>query len=323
MIKKDILFIAPDYYGFDEVIYRGLKNFTGANVFKATSAYTERYKYKNFSEKCQNFFMKIMLNKNLKTLKREKIFLDIINYKDRYDLIIINRPDILKRETLLYLKNKADKMVAIYWDSMDKIEGQKETIPYFDICYSFDEQDCKKYGLVKNNNFYIELDTESYTVDKDVLFYGTEDKRVSGLNNILEYLNHQNIFAKAILYNHKSEDLVAHPKFRNIIVTNKLVMFKDSYKVNLSTKIILDLSHPNQSGLSFRPFEAMALRKKLITTNKSIKTYDFYNTNNIFIIEDTDNINIPRSFFDLPYNDIPKDILDKYSLENWIKNICK
>jgi hypothetical protein len=323
MIRKDILLIAPDYYGFDEVIYKGLENFAGANVFKATSAFTESYKYKNFLEKFQNFFMKVFFKKNLKILKRERIFLNLINCKDKYDLIIINRPDILRKETLLQLKNKTEKMVAVYWDSMDKINGQKETIPYFDICYSFDEEDCKKYSLVKNNNFYIEKSLENYSVDKDVLFYGTEDKRIYDLNKILEYLNHQNLIAKGILYNHKSEDLVPHPNFCNIVITNKLVKFKDSYKVNLSTKIILDLSHNNQSGLSFRPFEAIALKKKLITTNKNIKTYDFYNPNNIFIIEDVDNINIPQSFFDYPYNDIPKELLDKYSLENWIKNICK
>jgi len=47
----------------------------------------------------------------------------------------------------------------------------------------------------------------------------------------------------------------------------------------------LDLVQGNQTGLSFRVFEAMALQKKLITDNKAIRNYPFYNPNNILILD--------------------------------------
>ncbi|MEK5777604.1 lipopolysaccharide biosynthesis protein, partial [Acinetobacter nosocomialis] len=50
------------------------------------------------------------------------------------------------------------------------------------------------------------------------------------------------------------------------------------------SNIILDISHPGQSGLTMRTFEAIGAGKKLITTNTNIKEYPFYNANNIFII---------------------------------------
>jgi hypothetical protein len=91
---------------------------------------------------------------------------------------------------------------------------------------------------------------------------------------------------------------------------------------NQNTKIILDIQHDNQVGLSFRPYEAMGLRKKLITTNHFIKEYDFYNPNNIFIL-DKDINDIPDSFLNSPYEEISEEIYNKYKLENWVKSILK
>jgi hypothetical protein len=50
-------------------------------------------------------------------------------------------------------------------------------------------------------------------------------------------------------------------------------------------KVILDIQQKGQTGLSLRPFEAIGLQKKLITTNASIRDYDFYHPNNIMIID--------------------------------------
>ena len=63
----------------------------------------------------------------------------------------------------------------------------------------------------------------------------------------------------------------------NIEVIEKIVPFSKFYQFYLEGNIILDIAHPHQKGLSFRPYEAMGLRKKLITTNKDITNYDFYN----------------------------------------------
>ena len=56
---------------------------------------------------------------------------------------------------------------------------------------------------------------------------------------------------------------------RNRIEQNGL---KDLYS---QTQTILDLVRDNQSGLSFRVFEAMAFQKKLITNNTNILDYNF------------------------------------------------
>lgn len=53
-----------------------------------------------------------------------------------------------------------------------------------------------------------------------------------------------------------------------------------------NSKVLLDINRIGQSGLTFGVFESINLEKKLITTTADIKKYDFYNPNNILIIDD-------------------------------------
>ena len=78
-----------------------------------------------------------------------------------------------------------------------------------------------------------------------------------------------------------------------------------------------------QDGLTFRVFESLFFEKKLITSNKDIASYDFYDLNNIFIIDPDQEVFIPKTFLSEPYKELPKSIYDQYHYNNWIKAILK
>jgi len=84
--------------------------------------------------------------------------------------------------------------------------------------------------------------------------------------------------------------------------------------------VVLDVQKKGQSGLTFRPFEALGLNKKLITTNPNIKEYDFYNPSNISIIDISQPI-LDTSIFSHRYQSVPEDIRSKYHLRNWTKKV--
>lgn len=83
---------------------------------------------------------------------------------------------------------------------------------------------------------------------------------------------------------------------------------------------MIDIQRDDQIGLSFRVFEALGYRKKLITTNIDIVNYDFYNPQNILVL-DPNNIEIPKSFVESPYEDVPDHILAPYRIDNWVKKV--
>ncbi|WP_018674930.1 hypothetical protein [Riemerella columbina] len=319
---KKLLFISPDYYGFNEVVYDGLKKYSGMKVTHVISAYTQRYKYKNAGERIQNFFMKTFLNRNLKDEKQYTELNKIIHNNYSYDQIIVNRPDVLSKENLSKLRLKTECLKAFFWDSIDKIPKQIDTISYFDQCFSFDASDCNTYGFIKNQNFFFaeQLGNSERDIIYDALFWGTEDKRIDKLIFLLDYLNSNGISARAILYNHLSGAEKIHEQSRYITTTNALVPFSESYKISNRSKILIDLAHDNQRGLSFRPFEALGLQKKLITDNPNIKHYDFYNQNNICVI-DSNHILIPKEFFTTPYEPVDPKIVEQYTLKQWVHTL--
>lgn len=51
------------------------------------------------------------------------------------------------------------------------------------------------------------------------------------------------------------------------------------------SKAQIEIQHPSQKGLTTRAFESLGTKTKLITTNPAIRQYDFYNSNNILIID--------------------------------------
>src|SRR5690606_5911726 len=86
---------------------------------------------------------------------------------------------------------------------------------------------------------------------------------------------------------------------KNIIQLENPLSLDTIYSKMDNSEILIDLVRENQSGLSFRFFEAMALHKKIITNNKSILEYDFYNENNILLIDDNFT-QIPNAFLIKP-----------------------
>lgn len=85
----------------------------------------------------------------------------------------------------------------------------------------------------------------------------------------------------------------------------------------------LEILHDNQNNITTRAIEVLGTDTKLITTSKAIKQLDFYRPNNIFIIDDINNINFKllEYWMKIPYEKIDKNLLDSYSIDNWIKTL--
>lgn len=60
--------------------------------------------------------------------------------------------------------------------------------------------------------------------------------------------------------------------------------------------------------------------KKLITTNPHVKEYDFYQPENILIV-DRYNPVITKEFLNVPWKDISEEIYKKYSISSWFNTI--
>ena len=170
-----------------------------------------------------------------------------------------------------------------------------------DDIWSFDKQDVKKYVLKYNSTFYYNPEKTSVDLKYDVVFLGRNKDRNYDIKEI------QNELVK--------NGLKAWIK---IINNEKDYMRYDTYLsyVN-SSKCILDITQNGQAGLSLRFMESLFFEKKIITNNKYILDYDFYDKNNIYILgRDRRNL---LDFINTPYNQIDIKIKSNYLFEKWIK----
>ena len=92
-------------------------------------------------------------------------------------------------------------------------------------------------------------------------------------------------------------------------------------KVFRESRALLDIEHPAQRGLTMRTVEALGSQTKLITTNTTVGSYDFFDANNIAIIDRT-NPRIPPGFLSTPFRPVPEAVLDRYRLATWVREVC-
>ena len=316
-----ICLISFDFFAFDQNIVLELKRKNIETHHIDISKY--KYEYPNIFSKITNFLNKILFKKNIKKIELEKDILNRLEKLGRQDIILIIRPDRLTKQTHLKIKNYTDKYITYIYDSCTRFpidDLLKDKI--FDTIYSFDLQDCKKFGFNFITN-YIYLEKKEIQplskINNNVFIILSIDERLHLLNKIANYLSDNAIAFKFIITGKKKPKNIND----NIIYTKKPIFIDALMEELESANVYLDLIRHGHNGLSFRIFEALAMQKKIITTNKSISEYDFYNPNNILILDENSEIDINPDFLTTPYQPLSDAVYYKYTIENWVKTIFK
>lgn len=323
--KSKVLFITPDYMDYTSIILDGITEYLNAETFLITTTGKKlKFAYRSPFHRVQNFFSKLLLNKNQKKLFYNKVIKErletIFKELQGFDDILILRPDLIK-EHLPFIKKHSKRLIAYFWDSFSRVPEGKETIQYFDKFFSFEPKDAKDYSLLFLPNFY----SPDLTADKslspqfDLSYVASSDDRLIVLERILDSLNPLQLKTNINILATKTIE-TKNKKEKNITWFTDVLPRKETIRIMDDSSVLLDIAQPKQEGLSFRIFEALALEKKIISTNQSVASYDFYNPNNIFIWQNENTVP-PKDFFTKPYSPVPGDIVKKYSLQNWVQQI--
>ena len=323
--KRKVLFITPDYMDYTSILLDGIAEYSNAETFLITTTGKKlKFVYRNTFHRIQNFFSKLILNKNQKKLFYNKVIKErletIFKELQGFDDVFILRPDLIK-EHLPLVKKHCKRMIAYFWDSFARIPAGRETIKYFDKFISFEPKNVKDHGLIFLSNFYPpDLEIIKHIQPQfDLSYVASADDRLALLERILDSLNHLDLKTNINIVATKSSS-PKNKKEKNITWFTDVLPRKETIRIMNDSKVLLDIAQPKQEGLSFRIFEAMILEKKLITTNRSVTTYDFYNPNNIFIWQNEGTVPT-KEFFTTPYSPVPAVTVKKYSLENWVQRV--
>ncbi|MCX4281790.1 hypothetical protein [Alistipes muris] len=325
--NKRILFLSARTFGIPENITQTMEAL-GATV----DFYDER--------PANSFIVKalIRINRNLIAGYINRYHKKIIEAtKDKkYDYIFFIKGESFSRHNLdfLFRLHPEARTIMYYWDSIANNPNAVNLSGRFDRVFSFDRSDCEKMGFSFLPLFYFdeykEVGTYPGPYDYDCLFVGTtHSDRFRFVTSITEQI--KAFGGKCFTYFFFQGKIMFYKyKFQNREmrgISSKAVHFVPLSKKSLldlyrRSRIVMDVQHPKQIGLTLRCLETLGAKRKLITTNQDIRNYDFYNPNNILVV-DRNNPVVPNGFLNTPYTEVNKDIYDKYSITSWVKHILK
>lgn len=200
-------------------------------------------------------------------------------------------------------KNPNSKIILWFWNQVTEHSKNYLTNKDIDEIWTYDKSDAKKHNIKYNTQFFNkEMPCPSLEIKQDVVFLGMDKGRKNIINDINKQFMNNKVVAKiCIIENEK--DAISYDKYLEMVG---------------ESKAILDIIMDDVTGLTLRCMESLFFSKKLITNNRDIENYDFYKSNNIFILgkDDIDNI---KQFVDSPYEQIDKEIIEYYEFEQWLK----
>ncbi|NQX45869.1 hypothetical protein HQN87_11045 [Paenibacillus tritici] len=202
------------------------------------------------------------------------------NYQVKVIIVLLNPINSISKD----LKTEIDKMDRIL--TTDLQDSSDFNYPYISTVYSKIPIDLK---LSNENN-------------TDLFFVGAEKNRLSILLKCFEIFKKNNIMTLFYIFNVKNK----HQKYKNEIFYNSYLKYSEILEKVGDTNCIFEVLQNSQTGITYRTMEAVCYNKKLLTNNKNIKKFAFYNPDYIEIFENPEDINIEfikkRIVVDYGYN---------------------
>ena len=266
--------------------------------------------------------------------KYYKGILDSIETKE-YDYIWVLRGEYTPINSLKLMKEKFPKakLVLYMWDGIANTPKIERKWPYFDRVITFDRKDYLKYKDQLEFlplYYYEDCIPKTGTVEKkyDIGFIGTgHGDRITIVNEIKKQCEEKGLrFYSFMFLPHKLVyfyNKVTNPAFKNAKVDDfsyEKLPFEKVYEIYAQSESVLDVENLSQTGLTMRTIEIIGLHKKLITTNPDIVNYNFYNKNNIQLMDRKMPV-VDETFIHSDYVELEEEIYKQYSLESWIRNI--
>ncbi|MBV7441454.1 hypothetical protein KRX57_08465 [Weeksellaceae bacterium TAE3-ERU29] len=324
-MKKRVLLLMPNYSSIYEMIILNLEKMG----YEAVYHDIKEFKYKSSSQKLYNFFRKTFLrDKHYKDFLRgknveEDIMSTFDNSKDFFDYVLIIHPSEYTPKTVQYLKSMAEKVVAYHWEGFSRFQVPAELISAFDSFGVFDKKDYDEYSVTYPNlkltqSFYFDFLPISSEKNIDLLYIGANlEDRLEKLKHIADISKDKNTYFRLF-----SRERIS-AQYPNIFIEDKGLKYKETLEISSKAKCLIDMKLAVHNGLSLRFFEALYFNQKVITDNPTIKEKDFYNPNNILVIEDFKTLTKESldNFLNKGYVEIPSKIKEKYSFENWFNTM--
>ncbi|MGO8698216.1 MAG: hypothetical protein ACLQVY_10915 [Limisphaerales bacterium] len=323
----EILFFAPKFFGYDVEI---------AEALTARGAVVHCHSYLPSSSNLVKAIVRV--RRGLVAHYTNGYFKDIISrlHGRAISHILIIKGETITKHILQMLQSAfpCARIIFYMWDSIKNYPNLEENIGLVDKALSFDPDDSVANRNVTFRPLFFSRSFASAPgfsqggVEYDVSFVGTiHSDRLRILNELEEQFRRLKLTFRKVYFLRSSLQYywgkLVDPAYRSHQVSDfvtRPIPSSDVRGIFFKSRVIIDIQHPGQQGLTMRTVEALGSRRKLITTNATIRTYDFYSPENIHVIKRHGDA-LPPEFFKTAGVDVPECVYHKYTIEGWLDDI--
>ena len=238
-----------------------------------------------------------------------------------FDYILFFRADLYPEEMIENLRKLSPTLISIQYDGLSVSKRIFEYMKYLDKVFIFDPNDYRQYKhlgfLPITNCWFPDANKNNEIINYDLFYVGVGlDDRREKILRLNESLGDQFRIKALLTIPHFREE----QKVDDISFCHTGLSYAENLSCVRQSKALIDFKIGYHNGLSFRIFEGLYYKKKVITNNKDVKNYDFYHPDNIFIT-DFQNFSGLNEFLKKPYRTVDDVIVKKYGIENWLKYV--
>ena len=161
----------------------------------------------------------------------------------------------------------------------------------FDAIITYDADDAAQNGFLHYEGIYSAvsyLSEEEKAAEPlyDLYFCGLDKGRLQYLVDVYDSCISKGLTCRFDIVN---PDAI-YPR-EGIFYYTAQIPYEETMRRSCSSRALLELlSSPNRRGTTLRPYEAYALRKKILTNNRAIREKKWYNEKQVKILEQIDDI---------------------------------
>lgn len=216
------------------------------------------------------------------------------------------------------------EFILYQWDSLARLDGIEQRLPFFDRVFSFDRLDVlSRPEMIFRPLFFREnsISRDCPIQDIDLAFVGwLHSDRLDSVRRMQSEANAMGLRTFVYIYTGWWTwlKLLVRGEARN--VHTQALPYVKLLKIIGRSKCIYDLPHALQTGLTMRAIETLGLQKKLLTSSLDIVNYDFYSTDNVSVVG-MGETGLNKNFILATPNPVDAKILRRYTLDAWLDDI--
>ncbi|WP_060759145.1 hypothetical protein [Propionibacterium freudenreichii] len=245
-----------------------------------------------------------------------------VRRKGPFDLIIVHAADLTlpAAEYAARLFPHA-QTVFWFWNPAARGTDPRRVHSASLDCWSFDEQDCRTYGMRPNTQFMFSEIAEvgaRVAPDIDFGFYGADKGRAPILMDVARTVEGAGLSHRFQVVGDSAEELGKFP----LLISAPGVDYGELLEQSARFRVIVDIVQEGQSGMTLRGLEALYLRRKVLTNARAIRDSPLYDPERVFIWGE-DSVDRLPAFVGSEYPEPPADVLTYYDFSSWLARFTK